>query len=257
MAIRIQHADVADYARLGTLAGQAKAATAAVERQAATDRQVMQIQAQRASQERAQAHQKEMAEFDAFLDTQKYQASQAWEVEKMELRSRHDFEMVEAKREADFQYQIQREQQKKQEQEAKLKAIDEQEGWSDTEKHAARFKIITGASIPRTTGVSPLEELLGQQDRTGTPIIPPIKSEITQTRETETGVLSNFLRTAIPKLDTESQNQLKDIIARGNPTEIKRAYDRLRKTVAPETLRAETDEIEKFRRFEQRFAFGG
>jgi len=161
MAIRVTYGDVADYARLGVMAGQARAATEAVERQAAMDRQVMQIQAQRASQERAQEHQKQMAEFDAFLDIQKYQRAEAFELEKMELRSRHDFEMVEAKREADFQYQLQREQARKQEMEAKLKALASKapvemggDGFLSREQYEdAVIKVQTGVGVPQRTGV--------------------------------------------------------------------------------------------------------
>jgi len=107
------------------LAGKATAAREAAARQAAIDRQVMQIQAQQASQVQAQAHQKEMAEFDAYMDNIRYQSAEAWELEKMELRSRHDFEMIEAKRELDFQNQVQREMRKQQEVEVKLKALAE------------------------------------------------------------------------------------------------------------------------------------
>ena len=166
MAIRIQHGDVADYARLGVMAGQAKAATAAVERQDIMDRQVMQLQAQAASQVRAQEHQKEMREFDSFLDMQKYMAAESFELEKMELRSRHDFEMIEAKREADFVYNMEREQRQKQEMETKLKAINEAPGWSEQEKEDARIKLTTGVSRPRTgQAINPvrglIEDMLG------------------------------------------------------------------------------------------------
>jgi len=75
MGIRVSHADVGTYARLGQLAGQATAAREAAARQDAINRQMMQIQAQTAAQERQLAHQKEMAEFDAYLDMHKYQAA--------------------------------------------------------------------------------------------------------------------------------------------------------------------------------------
>ena len=102
MAIKLTYGDVSGYAKLGVLAGKAKADTTAMQLQAAADRQVMQINAQRASQVQAQEHQKEMAEFDSYMDNISYQSGQAWELEKMELRSRHDFEMLESKREMDF-----------------------------------------------------------------------------------------------------------------------------------------------------------
>lgn len=239
MAIRVEYGQVADYAALGVMAGEATAAREAVARQEARDRQVMAIEAQAATQARTQAHQKEMAEFGVYMDNIRYQSAEAWELEKMELRSRHDFDMVEARREMDFTNQMQREQRQQQEQDAKLKAIDETDWLSVDEKKAAKFKIMTGASLPRAEKVSPLESFLREPTRTGRQITPPIKSEIAQTRESQTEVMSNFLRTSMPRLDEASQNQLKDIIARGNPTEIKAAYDKIRETVAPETIRAE------------------
>lgn len=221
----------------------------------------MQIQAQTATQQRAQAHQREMAEFDVYMDNIRYQSAEAWELEKMELRSRHDFEMVEASREMDFQSQMQREQRQQQEQDAKIKAIDETEWLSSDEKKAAKFKIMTGASLPRAgKGVSPLESFLREPTRTGQPITPPLKTELTRTRESQTEVMSNFLRTSIPRVDPESQKQLRAIVAEGNPAKIKAAYDRVQKIVAPKTARAEqarTGAIEKYRTFEKRFAFGG
>ncbi len=224
MGFKIQYGDIADYAGLGVLAGKATAAREAVQRQAAMDRQVMQIQAQRASQERAQAHQKEMNDFDDYMDNMRYQASEAWELEKMGLRSRHDFEMVEAKREMDFQNQMQREQRQQQEMDAKLKAINEAEHLSPTERKDAIIKVRTGVTIPRKKR-SPLETFLGEQPvRTGQPIGP------------QTQPMVNSLRSAMSNLDEASQKQLREIIARGNPAQIKAAYDRVKKTVAPGDL---------------------
>ena len=160
MAIRVEHGQVSDYARLGVLAGKATAAREAAERQAAMDRQVMQIQAQQASQAQAQAHQKEMTEFDAYMDNIRYQSSEAWELEKMELRSRHDFEMVEAKKEMDFQNQMQREQRQQQEQDMKLKALADKapvemggDGYlSEDQYQAGVLKLKSGYAVPQRTG---------------------------------------------------------------------------------------------------------
>jgi len=159
MAIRVQYGDVQDYAALGVLAGKATAAREAAARQAAIDRQVMQIQAQQASQIQAQAHQKEMAEFDAYMDNIRYQSAEAWELEKMELRSRHDFEMIEAKRELDFQNQMQREMRKQQEVEVKLKALAEKapvemggDGYLTAQQYQDGIMKIKGLPVPKRTG---------------------------------------------------------------------------------------------------------
>ena len=236
--IKVEHGQVSDYARLGVLAGKATAAREAVARQEARDRQVMAIQAQAATQQRTQAHQKEMAEFDAYMDNIRYQSAEAWELEKMELRSRHDFEMGEAKREMDFQNQMQREQRQQQEMDTKLKAINEAEHLSPQEKEDAVVKIKTGVTIPRRTGekVSPLESFLKTPtQRTA----PPIKSEITQVRGAETTTMVGFLKSAKGRLSPTSQASLQKIIDEGNPAKVRAAFNRIKGEVAP-ALKSET-----------------
>jgi len=156
MAIRINYGNVADYAALGKLAGQATAAREAAARQDAINRQAMQMQAQQA----AQAHQREMAEFDAYLDMHKYKAAQAWEVEKMELRSRHDFEMIEARREAEFQNQLQQEMRQQQELDMKLKTLAEKapvemggDGFLTRQQYEDAVMKVQGLPTPKRTGV--------------------------------------------------------------------------------------------------------
>lgn len=159
MAIRIEHGGIREYAALGTLAGQATAAREAVARQDVMTRQTRQIQAQRASQERAFAHQRERDEFDAYMNNLKYQSAQAWDLEKMEMRSRHDFDMVEARREATFRNQLDKEQRQEREVEMKLKAIDDTDWLSDEEKRTARAKIEYGITLRQPTPLKPGEEL--------------------------------------------------------------------------------------------------
>ena len=246
MAIELTYGDVSGYAKLGVLAGRSKADTTAMQLQAAADRQVMQISAQRASQVQAQAHQKEMAEFDSYMDNISYQSGQAWELEKMELRSRHDFEMVEAKREADFMSGMQREQRQKQELDVKLKAIQEAEHLSDREKEIATLRVQTGVGIQadRATGkVSPLAALYGQ--RTGQPIDQDVQlardresqaetvDKGKQALQAETQRKADNLRKILPTLDAGSQAQVKQIIDSGDPALIDELYrsDELRKAI--------------------------
>lgn len=258
MAIRIQYGDVAGYAKLGVLAGRAKADTTAMQLQAAADRQVMQIKAQRETQVRAQEHQKEMQEFDAYMNNLRYQSSEAWELEKMELRSRHDFEMTEAAREADFMSDLQHEQRQRQEMEMKLKAIQNAEHLSDREKEIARIRVQTGVGVQadRPTKESPLAALYGQTGggidiRTGQPldIENPVPIKITEARDrelrerlkgTQTQALqvetqrkADNLRKVLPTLDAGSQAQVRQIIDSGDPVLIDELYksDELRKAV--------------------------
>ena len=246
MAIKIQYGDVAGYAGLGVLAGRAKADTTAMQLQAAADRQVMQINAQRASQVQTQAHQKEMQEFDSYMDNIRYQSGEAWELEKMELRSRHDFEMIESRREADFMADLQKEQRQKQEMEVKMKAIQDAEHLSDREKEIARLRVQTGVGVQadRSTGkVSPLAALYGR--RTGQDIDPEVQAareqasqaETVSTQEealrAETQRKADNLRKILPTLDAGSQAQIRKIINSGDPALIDELYrsDALRKAV--------------------------
>ncbi|MHA1409244.1 MAG: PT domain-containing protein [Candidatus Odinarchaeia archaeon] len=159
MAIRVEHGQVRDYAALGKLAGEATAAREQAARQAALDRQILSIQAQQAAQQRQYAQQKELREFDAFLNMEKLKRAEAFELHKMEQRSLHDFKMVEARREADFQNQMQREQRQQQELDAKLKALAEKapvemggDGFLTAEQYQdAVMKVQTGYAIKRPT----------------------------------------------------------------------------------------------------------
>jgi len=246
MGIKLTYGDVAGYAALGVRAGRAEADTTGMKLQAAADRQVMQINAQRASQVRTQEHQKEMAEFDSYMDNIRYQSSEAWELEKMELRSRHDFEMFESKREADFLSDMQREQRQKQELDVKLKAIQEAEHLSLREKEIATLRVQTGVGIQadRLTGKeNPLAALYGQ--RTGQPIDQNVQSAREQASQAETAPTgkqalvaetqrkADNLRKILPTLDAGSQAQVRRIIDSGDPVLIDELYrsDALRKAV--------------------------
>jgi len=207
MAIRIEYGDVAGYAGLGVLAGKATAEREAVQRQAAMDRQVMQVQAQRASQERAQAHQKEMTEFDAYMDNIRYQSAEAWELEKMELRSRHDFEMIEAKREMDFQNQMQREMRQQQEMDAKIKAINEAEHLSAEERGDAILKVQTGVTIPRRTG-QPIDDWRERYMN--------IAAGDIEKPKTSPGQVAVVLKQVLPTLNAVEQDSVRKVIAGGD-----------------------------------------
>lgn len=104
MAITVQHGKVSDVARLGQLAGEASAARTEEARQ---DRlmEVAQNEAFRQQQSNANLAQRQY-EFDKGLELNQYQIdlkfesqkrAQAWELEKMETRSRLDFEQEESK----------------------------------------------------------------------------------------------------------------------------------------------------------------
>ncbi len=244
MAIKLTYGDVSDYAKLGVLAGKAKAETTSMQLQAAADRQVMQINAQRASQVQAQAHQKEMQEFDSYMNNIRYQSSEAWELEKMELSSRHDFEMIESKREMDFMSGLQQEQKQKQEMEVKLKAIQDAEHLSDREKELATLKLQTGVSVrpDRVAGKESLiagwfadakQRELEKTRRTGEEFVNTnVPKDIAEARKVadrtkdlraETGKKAKEIEAILPKLSEEEQIDLRRVIASKDPVEIDKA----------------------------------
>jgi len=159
MAIRVQYGDVKDYAALGVLAGKATAAREAAARQDVMNRQMMQIQAQAAAQARQYEHQKEMAEFDAYMNTEKLKRAEAFELYKMEQRSLHDFDMVEAKRVALFQNQLQQDLRKQQEIDAKLETLAKKapvemggDGYLSAQEYQDAVMKVQGIPTPKRAG---------------------------------------------------------------------------------------------------------
>lgn len=87
MGIEVQHGTVESIAKLGLLAGESVAAQREIKRTQVVARQAQQIE-----------HEEKMAAFRAQLDLQASMRSQQWEMEKMEIRSRMDFEREETAR---------------------------------------------------------------------------------------------------------------------------------------------------------------
>jgi hypothetical protein len=87
MAIKIRHGEVADIAKLATLAGKSIAAQREIEYARAMAQQLQRME-----------HEKEMVKFRAQLDLESEKRAHQWEFEKAEIRSRTDFAREEAKR---------------------------------------------------------------------------------------------------------------------------------------------------------------
>lgn len=87
MAIRRDYRDIRTIVGLGALAGMAETERIEKQRAAAVQEQL-----------RREKHEKEMAEFRAQLDVDATQRAQMWEIEKMQIRSRLDFEREEMER---------------------------------------------------------------------------------------------------------------------------------------------------------------
>ena len=124
MAIRVQHADVADFARMGQLAGESIAATREQQQQFQLFAQEQADQAAADRQQIALQNQREMQEFTAYMATQSQQRSQAWEFEKIEMSARNRFELQEQAFAMEFQVDEANKVKKKQETQQKIAAIE-------------------------------------------------------------------------------------------------------------------------------------
>lgn len=251
MPIRVTHAPIEAYAELGRQAGQAEAARRADE-----------MSFQLAQQQMAQAHERNIMEFQAFLAEEAEKRAQAWQVEKMELAARHDFEMVEARKQAYNDQQLANQMREEQQVKQKMSALDtaaEQGIISADQAAEMKMQIRLGLS-PRwmfnedDAMTRFLKEMLpGKVDPAATQTIskPYTPESLTDVPRT---VLRNVQRywglgkpgsqvtqeipehvqmgaelmKALPTLDPESRDELRNIIAAGDPTDIEQAFNKLR-----------------------------
>lgn len=136
MAIRISHASIKDVATAGTQAGQAQREVMErkiqVQQQADTRRQQVQMMlAQKEMNFRIEQartddiNRMETMKFQSFMGEEAKRRDMAFEYEKVEMRNRHDFEMIEANKEAQNQYTMQKEFRATQKTDAQKKALDD------------------------------------------------------------------------------------------------------------------------------------
>ena len=202
MGIKIEHGSVTAIGELARLAGESQAAK---ESQARRDKMV--VAAQQMQMEQAQftaqlnrrsyEFEKEQ-EFDKFKIDLGYQAqkqAQVWELEKMEVRSRMDFEQSERERLA-----IQ------EEYKAGIKAINNS-NMTDTQKEAATFDLYMRKSADanirypaeeKQKELSPFEMLMGGGGELGlssgnTPAMQPAEETKQPVVPSDTGALANYV----------------------------------------------------------------
>ena len=135
MAIRISHARVETTGKAAAAAGKGRQAVVErgvqVQQQAQARReQVQTFQAQRELDfrikkfEADEKNRYETMEFQSFVAEEARRRQMAFDIEKIEMRQRHDFEMLEANKEAQNQYNNIKEFKKKQEAEQQHGAVD-------------------------------------------------------------------------------------------------------------------------------------
>jgi len=143
--------------RLGKLAGEAQAAQIEADRQE-----------QRQAQMRQMQFQKEATFHREQIEQQALQMAQEWEVEKLRLRSQHDFQLAEEKYDLRAKYEIQQELRRQMEIDAQLDALKKQVGRKITPEDYARieFELKTGMpmySQDRRGSSNPIQDFIAQQ----------------------------------------------------------------------------------------------
>lgn len=152
------------FAKLGKLAGQAKAEQQRIERLQRAAEQLRQIQ-----------YQREIRELQHKWEIEAFNRSKAWALEKMEIASRMDFQQQEANK-----------QQKQAELNAKIKAIQESNILNEEEKSLWVAQIKTGVPVATTamrqttrqpSATQQMSNILAQITAE-TPISPPTEKRI-------------------------------------------------------------------------------
>jgi hypothetical protein len=151
MAFRREYTPIKEVGQLAYAAGRGQR----LQRQ-----QAVLLRAQELAEERKAR--RELAEFNKQLQMDMQKQAQAWEVQKMALRSQADFARQEQKRQNDFQLQEQQRIQQAQELERKRKLIMDSDTLTAAEKERALVELVTGVRIPQPKILDPMEQFLAQ-----------------------------------------------------------------------------------------------
>lgn len=234
MAIRITHGKVETIARFGIEAGKGEQRVRQAAEAAQTGRQQAAISAQaQASALRTQADitktilnaqsRQEAMQFESFMQGESAKRAIAWQQEKTELSNLHDFEMLEQRKEIENQLSIESDGRQRSKLEAKMSALDAAfEQGQISEKQLADEKLRLELGIPGSQ--SPL---FGKKDEASifTDILAERKEEaaVVTPEQTNATELSKFVTATTT--NTETRKDLKKILAKGDPVEIKVTLD--------------------------------
>jgi hypothetical protein len=105
-----------------------------------------------------------MAQLSSDVRMEAEKRAEAWEMQKMEMRSQNDFQLSEYRHQVKVMAAIEKEQRESQERERKIKAIDKllQEGEITPEQHTyLKTATVTGTRLPtRTTKANSMADIL-------------------------------------------------------------------------------------------------
>jgi hypothetical protein len=247
---------------LGIQAGQAQAQREAADRSQQVTLQMMQNAAAQRRLETEIQSRKELAEFNSWLSTESQKRAMAWEQEKLELSARHDFDMLQATKEVNFETELQKGIKEKQERERKLEALERAlERKEITQEEYNIYRIRTEAdqsTVPPAAGKDDLRNLFPPPPAaadTGGPTMtingeafydssaastrPPVDQKAVQsewekirpTAQKKAGVKSNPYATAIVEhltvadLPDDEKQELRNIVKNNDPVEMKMAAE--------------------------------
>lgn len=256
MAITVTYGDVAAYGALGMAAGEAAAERTAQEQLLAVQEAQANRQAQTETQLTMQANQqqfqREMAQFEVFVRKEELQQGQAWKVEEQDIRRRHELEMQ--LNEEDFKYNqdLQEWTRKNSIRQRKMEALEQarKDNIIDEEQFNS-LKLANELDVepyPESLGLAGrsgggknamLEQLMkqGEQDTAAAAVATgPTPEQIRQVEalpQKPTGdivtpeAVQQAIVNVLPALPKVEQQELKSLIALGNPALLQKAFERL------------------------------
>jgi hypothetical protein len=135
-----------------------------------------------------------LALFNAGLQLEAQKRAQAWELEKMELASRQDFQLQQMREQALYERDLAKYLREQDEIDASLKAIKESDILSDEDKQLAMIQVISRGEVPAFTqsaiterksikAVDPIEQLIMQSLQSTLPAEPGEFPEAVPTRK--------------------------------------------------------------------------
>jgi len=169
-------------------------------------------------------------QFQSFLTAESAKREMAWEREKVELSQRHDFDMLEQRKDIENQFALESELKDRAKINSKFTALDDAVKRGDISKEdSAKEKIRLQLELPPSASPfaakskDAMDEFIKQlteKKSTDTPvyekaIVPP-----------QTKVASELAKSlSSPDFTEEDKKEIKEVLKRGNPTEIQQANE--------------------------------
>lgn len=240
MAIRVSHGKVSDVGQLAQEAGRAEASQVEANRNQQITLQAMQNSARLQSQQMQINAQKEMADFQNFVNTEAEKRRYAFQVEREEMARVHDAEMIESRKQMLFDIENEKFLRANQEREANLNRLDtlRAEGkLSEEEYNKAYTEVETGYRIKSESNPisAAMQNILnkeqGMQLGASKQSTDPVNELMLINASEETGRKVDYLREFSQQLNPIDQQRLQNIIATGKESSINQAFEEVKKNL--------------------------